>query len=67
MKAVGFAGELSWRGRSKGWGGLATGAYKKGGRLLALLVDRPGSIIRRIAGGKRARQMQLRAFCTIQR
>jgi len=30
--------------------------------LLALLVERPGSVIRRIAGGERARQMQITRF-----
>src|SRR6185437_10497813 len=35
---------------------------KRGAGLLALLVERPGSVIRRIAGGERARQMQITRF-----
>src|SRR6185312_9202151 len=35
---------------------------KRGARLLASLVDRPGPVIRRIACGERARQMQFMRF-----
>ena len=41
------------------WGALAISAWKRGGRLHAALVGRPGSCVRRL-GGDRAGEMQFR-------
>src|SRR5207249_10814805 len=45
-----------------GWDSLAIVACKKGAQLQAVLVARPGSCIRRLAGGHRARQVQFSRF-----
>src|SRR5436309_4760845 len=45
-----------------GWDSLAIVACKKGAQLQAALVARPGSCIRRLAGGHRARQVQFSRF-----
>lgn len=46
----------------RAWAVWRPSPAKRGERLLAALVARPGSIIRRLAGGARARQMQFTRF-----